>query len=460
MRELVQQERIRPLNDRRTAPGRFVAYWMQASQRAECNHALEYAIERGSELALPVVVFFGVTGKYPEANERHYRFMLEGLAEVRGALEKRGIRFVIRAVSPEKGILDLSREAALVVVDRDYVRHTRAWRSDAARGMKCPLVQVETNVVVPVEEASPKEEYAAATIRPKIMKKLDRFMVPLGKQTPRRDSLGMDIPSLDISDVERTLSRLKIAKFARPVGGPRGGTSEAKKRLRAFVATKLARYAELKNDPNADSLSLMSPYLHFGQISPLFIALEVAKKGGRGSKEYLEELVVRRELSMNFVFYNTRYDSFEGLPEWSRKTLLEHARDRREYVYEHEEFEEARTHDPYWNAAQEEMRITGTMHGYMRMYWGKKILEWSRTPEEAYRIALALNNAHELDGRDANGFAGVAWCFGKHDRPWQRRAVFGMVRYMNANGLRRKFDADAYVERIARLKAAATGVTD
>jgi deoxyribodipyrimidine photo-lyase len=458
MREIVPQERIRLLNDRPTAPGRFVVYWMQASQRAECNHALEYAIERANELALPVVVFFGVTSKYPEANERHYRFMLEGLAEVRGALEKRGIKFVVRAVSPEKGAVEISRKAALVVVDRDYVRHTRAWRGSAARAMSCPLVQVETNVVVPVEEASPKEEYAAATMRPKIMKKFDRFMAPLRMRTPRRDSLGLRIPSLDVSDVEGLLARLNIDRSVRAVEIPRGGTSEAKRRLRAFIATKLARYAELKNDPNADCLSGMSPYLHFGQISPLFIALEVAKKGGRGSKAYLEELVVRRELSMNFVFYNTRYDSFDGLPDWSRKTLLEHAKDRREYVYKCEEFEDARTHDPYWNAAQDEMRLTGTMHGYMRMYWGKKILEWSRTPKEGYRIALALNNAYELDGRDANGFAGVAWCFGKHDRPWQRRAVFGMVRYMNANGLRRKFDADAYVERVERLKAAAKGI--
>jgi deoxyribodipyrimidine photo-lyase len=441
------------LNDRRVAPGRFVVYWMQASQRVECNHALEHAIEQANGLGLPVIVFFGLTESYPEANERHYRFMLEGLAEVGASLERRGMRFIVRPVPPEQGIVELSKEAALVVVDRDYLRHTRAWREIAARGMKCPLVQIETNVVVPVEEASTKEEYAAATIRPKIMKKLDRFMVPLRAHAPRRDSLGMDMESLDVSDVEGALSRLKIARFPRAAGGPRGGTSEAKRRCRAFIATKLVHFAESRNDPNADCLSGMSPYLHFGQISPLAIALEVVKKGGPGSKEYLEELIVRRELSMNFVFHNVRYDSFEGLPEWSRRTLLEHAKDRREYVYEREDLESARTHDPYWNAAQEEMRITGTMHGYMRMYWGKKILEWTRSPKEAYRIALALNNAYELDGRDPNGFAGVAWCFGKHDRPWRRRGVYGSVRYMNAGGLRRKFDADAYVQRIERLKA-------
>jgi deoxyribodipyrimidine photo-lyase len=456
MREIVQHERIKLLNDRAAARGRFVLSWMQAAQRVECNHALEYAIGRANELALPVVVYFGLTEKYPEANERHYRFMLEGIAGVRDALGKRGIKLVVRAVSsPEKGAIELSKDAALVVVDRDYLRHTRAWRDVAAREMKCPLVQVETNVVVPVEEASPKEEYAAATIRPKIMKQLGRFMAPLGALRPKRDSLALRIPSLDISDAGAALARMKIDRSVRGIEGPRGGTSEAKRRLRAFIAAKLPHFADLRNDPNADCLSGMSPYLHFGQISPLFIALEVAKKGGAGSKEYLEELVVRRELSMNFVFYNERYDSFEALPDWARKTLREHAKDRREYVYGAEAFENARTHDPCWNAAQDEMRVTGTMHGYMRMYWGKKILEWSRTPEEGYRIALALNNKYELDGRDPNGYAGVAWCFGKHDRPWQRRAVFGMVRYMNANGLRRKFDADAYVERVARLKAAA-----
>ncbi len=430
---------------------------MQAAQRAECNHALEYAVGRGNELGLPVVACFGLTAKYPEANERHYRFMLDGLAETRAALEKRGIKLVVRAVpSPDALAVELAENAALAVVDRDYLRHAREWRARAARRMKCPLVQVETNVIVPVEEASPKEEYAAATIRSKIVKKLDRFMTPLPARMPKRDSLGLRIPSLDIADSGAALARLAgLDRSVRALESPRGGTSEAKRLLRAFIATKLARFGVERNDPNAGCVSGMSPYLHFGQISPLVVALEIVKRGGPGSKEYLEELVVRRELSMNFVYYNERYDAYEGLPEWARKTLRERAKDRREYVYDREAFETARTHDPYWNAAQDEMRITGSMHGHMRMYWGKKILEWSRTPEEAYGIALALNNKYELDGRDPNGFAGVAWCFGKHDRPWQRRAVFGMVRYMNANGLKRKFDADAYVERVARLKRGA-----
>jgi deoxyribodipyrimidine photo-lyase len=151
---------------------------------------------------------------------------------------------------------------------------------------------------------------------------------------------------------------------------------------------------------------------------------------------------------MNFVNFNDRYDSYDCLPEWAKQTLRAHKSDRRQYQYSFEELEEARTHDPYWNAAQREMVLFGKMHNYMRMYWGKKILEWTRKPEDAFRVALQLNNKYELDGRDPNGFTGVAWCFGKHDRPWQERKVFGKVRYMNAEGLRRKFDMDAYVRRV------------
>jgi deoxyribodipyrimidine photo-lyase len=196
----------------------------------------------------------------------------------------------------------------------------------------------------------------------------------------------------------------------------------------------------------------MSPYLHFGQISPLFIALEVLRHSDSAKNAYLEELIVRRELSYNFIFYNRDYDKFAALPPWTERTLNYHARDKREYVYSLEQFEKAQTHDPYWNAAQKEMVLTGKMHGYMRMYWGKKILEWTQNPRTGFRIALYLNNKHELDGRDPNGFAGVAWCFGKHDRAWAERPVFGKIRYMNAAGLKRKFDADAYVKRVEALE--------
>jgi deoxyribodipyrimidine photo-lyase len=191
----------------------------------------------------------------------------------------------------------------------------------------------------------------------------------------------------------------------------------------------------------------LSPYLHFGQISPSYTASEVGSYGGPNSDAFLEELIVRRELSMNFNHFNPKYDSFSGLPDWAKKTLLERQEDLRKYLYTMEDLEKALTHDPYWNTAQKEMVITGKMHGYMRMYWGKKILEWTATPQDAFETALYLNNKYELDGRDPNGFTGVAWCFGNHDRPWARRPIFGNIRYMSEDGLKRKFDADKYTRK-------------
>jgi len=448
---MIQAERIQVLNRKKIRVGDYVLYWMQASQRAEYNHALEYAIMTANELGKPVIVFFGITDDFPEANERHYYFMLEGLREVHSSLEKKGIRLIIRHVSPPAGAIELAKRASLVIVDRGYLKIQRQWRRQVATGIACPLIQVESDVVVPIEEASPKEEYAAATIRPKIRKKLDYYLVPLKKSKPKVDSLDWTFDTLEVRDVERAISRLRIDRSVKRTDRFRGGASEAKKYLRDFLRKKLDHFQELRNDPTTDYLSHMSPYLHFGQISPLDIALKVMATGSRGREAYLEELVVRRELSMNYVFYKRDYDSFGGLPEWAQRTLLGHQKDTREYVYTHEELEEARTHDPYWNAAQEEMRVTGKMHGYMRMYWGKKILEWRRNPKDAFKVALYLNNKYEIDGRDPNGFTGVAWCFGKHDRPWRERSIFGKVRYMNDRGLNRKFDADRYVEKIKRI---------
>jgi deoxyribodipyrimidine photo-lyase len=445
---MIQKERVRLLNEKSVRKRKYVLYWMQASQRAEYNHALEFAILKANELRQPLIVFFGITDQFPEANERHYTFMLEGLKEVKDSLRKRGIQMVIRHETPEAGALRLATRASIAVVDRGYLRIQRAWREDASRRMECPLLQVESDVIVPVEETSAKEEYAAATIRSKLKRNLDAFLVPLKEYEPILDSLSLDFDSFDIDDLEKIISKLRIDRSVNRVGSFHGGTKEAKSHLETFLDSKLDRFPELRNDPTLDYVSHMSPYLHLGQISPLYIALQVSKSGSPGMEAFLEELIIRRELSMNFVFYNQKYDSFEAIPDWAKKTLKVHQKDKRSYLYSLKELEGAKTHDPYWNAAQKEMLHTGKMHGYMRMYWGKKILEWTRSPEEAFRNVLYLNNKYELDGRDANGFTGVAWCFGKHDRPWGERPIFGNVRYMNDKGLKRKFDADGYVRMI------------
>jgi deoxyribodipyrimidine photo-lyase len=451
---MIHPERVQRLNFEDVRHGDFVLYWMQASQRAECNHALEYAIERANELNQPLVALFGITDSYPDANLRHYAFMLEGLRETQAALRERGIQLVVRQESPEHAAVEMARSASLVVTDRGYVRLQRKWREHVARLAPCSVVQVETDVVVPIKVVSKKEEYAAATIRAKIHRHLDDYLVPLAERKLRRDSLGLRLGGLDLSDVDAVLAGLDVDRSVPRQSFYLGGTTRARAWLDDFIERKLDDYAERRNDPSLGIWSNMSPYLQFGQVSPLYIALRV--RDARGAKQdakdaYLEELIVRRELSMNFVAQNPHYDTYRCLPHWAKATLATHKADNREYVYTARQLEEARTHDPYWNAAMREMVVTGKMANYMRMYWGKKILEWTRTPEFAFRTALRLNNRYFLDGRNPNSFAGVAWCFGKHDRPWGERPIFGMVRYMNANGLRRKFDVDRYVRQVEAL---------
>jgi len=450
---MIAKERIAGLNTRDPVAGDYVLYWMQAAQRAEANPALEYAIKLANESRKPCLAFFGLTECFPEANIRHLAFMLEGLKETQSSLADRGVKLIVRKISPEKGAVELGNAASTVVTDRGYLRIQKSWRAKAAEELRCPLVQVETEVVVPVETASPKEEYAAATFRPKIRKVLDAYLIPQTEHKPLRDSLARKEGSLDLDDLEDILAGLKTDRKVAPSPFYRGGTTEAKKRLRLFLRERLDHFSDLRNNPSLDYLSHLSPYLHFGQISPVWIALKAAETKSPGAEAFFEELVVRRELASNFVHYNDRYDTPASLPAWARATLDEHAGDPRPYIYSREELEAGKTHDPYWNAAQREMVVAGKMHGYMRMYWGKKILEWSPTPNEAWAAALYLNNKYEIDGRDPNGFAGVAWCFGKHDRPWGKRPIFGAVRYMNDKGLKRKFDVDQYVRNVAKMEA-------
>ncbi|MFC1905271.1 deoxyribodipyrimidine photo-lyase [Chloroflexota bacterium] len=444
---MIQEERIKYLNRKSPQKADFVLYWMQASQRTEYNHALEFAINQANQLKLPLIVYFGLTDKFPEANERHYHFMLEGLKWVQGSLRNRGIGMVIQRVSPEIGAVKLAKKASLLICDRGYLNIQKKWRGHVSENIECQLIQVETDVVVPVEISSNKEEYSAATLRSKIKPILNNYLVSMGEQTAEIDSTKLDFESYDISDTSKAVAGLVIDRNVKSSPLYNGGTEEARRHLNEFINKKMANYDKSRNDPNENCLSNLSPYLHFGQISPLYVALEISRQNTKNSDAFLEELIVRRELSMNFVHHNPYYDSYKGLPKWVKQTLAEHQKDARRYLYSREVLEQANTHDPYWNAAQREMIATGKMHGYMRMYWGKKILEWTSDHEEAYATALYLNNKYELDGRDPNGFTGVAWCFGKHDRPWARRAIFGNVRYMSAEGLKRKFDVEIYARK-------------
>ncbi|HSA80844.1 MAG TPA: deoxyribodipyrimidine photo-lyase [Geminicoccaceae bacterium] len=452
---MIRDARIRQLNDRQPTAGDYVLYWMQQSQRAAGNPALECAISAANRHRLPVLVGFGLTDAYPEANRRHYAFMLQGLQEVERALRQRGIGFVIRRGEPAGVAIDLAARAALVVCDRGYLRHQKQWRAAVARASPCRVVQVEGDVVVPVEEASDRHEVAARTLRPKLNRLWDDYLTGLDETAVERDAKTLRLKSdVDLADVEQALDRLDLDGSVAPVRRFRGGTSAARERLGSFLEGGLAGYAAGRSEPGAFQCSQLSPYLHFGQISPVEIALEVrAAAAGKADdrSSYLEELIVRRELSMNFVNFNERYDRYDCLPDWAQDTLSAHRADRREHTYSIQQLERDDTHDRYWNAAMSEMIHTGYMHNYMRMYWAKKILEWSPTPEDAFATTLRLNNKYFLDGRDANSYANVAWTFGLHDRPWPERPVFGKVRYMNAKGLERKFDMKSYLYAVDRL---------
>ncbi len=434
---MIQPARIKPLNDMPLREGAsYVLYWMGLSQRARFNPALEYAVEEANKLGLPVLVCYGIAEGFPEVNARHWAFLLEGMAEVGPALAKRGIAYVARRQPPVETALLYSKDAALVVCDRNYLKPVRRFYADFAVRARCRVMQVEGEVVVPVETASPKHEVAARTLRPKLRRLLPEYLVPLEERpvAHRADHLSFE-STLDLSDVPKLVASLRADQSVRPVRRFKGGASQAEATLSHYLDARFNHYAQVRGRPEAGAASHMSPYLHFGQISPVAIALKVqaAVTGGEDDKTaYLEELIVRRELAMNHIFYEPNYDSYEAVPAWARKTLDAHRGDKRPYLYTPEQFERGETHDRYWNAAMMEMRETGYMHNHMRMYWGKKILEWSASPEEAFETALRLNNTFFIDGRDANSFTNVTWLFGLHDRPWGPRPVYGNVRSLGA----------------------------
>src|SRR5215208_5507121 len=340
----IQRERVQNLNEADVREGDYVLYWMQSSQRAEQNHALEYAVKRANELDQRLLVVFGLTDDYPEANLRHYTFMLEGLKDVQEALEKRGIKMAVREGSPEEVALDAGKDASLVITDRGYMRPQKKWRKKVAGEAGCLVTQVESDVVVPVELASEKRETAARTLRLRIGEHLEGFLVELTPTKVSKQSLNVKAGGLDLSDIEKLLAGMDLDRSVGALSDLyRGGTSEAKKVFRRFLKRSFDAYEGHRNQPHTDDVSHMSKYLHFGHISPIWLALEArrAKTKKSNIESFVEELVVRRELSMNFVHYTPDYDSYSSLPDWAKKTLEVHKDDEREHTYTREQLENA-----------------------------------------------------------------------------------------------------------------------
>ena len=339
--------------------------------------------------------------------------------------------------------------------DENPMREPNHWRELATKKLKLPLWTVDADVIVP-SKLLEKEQYAARIIRPRLKQRLKQFLTPhfnakakVEWAKPRGLAALPDDGSLDLTEHWKDLDRSVQA-----VDSFKGGTDEALKLLREFVDHKLAHYPEKHGKPELDGTSRLSPYLHFGHIGPHTVvqAVEESKAPRAAKDDFLDQLITWRELSINFVHFNPLYDSIESAPDWAHRTLSQHAHDRRPEHYSRQQLENAETHDDLWNAAQQQMLHAGWMHNYMRMYWAKKILEWSASPAVAYQTAVYLNDKYFLDGRDPDGYAGIAWSIaGKFDRPWFDRPIFGTIRYMSGNAARKKFDAERYIEQMAEL---------
>ena len=445
-------KRLRALNRASRGPGPVI-YWMSRDQRVDDNWALLFAQEMALDAKVPLGVVFALDPSYPSATRRSLGFLLRGLAESARDLGEKGIPFFLLEGPPGQTVPGFASRigAGAVFCDFDPLRAKTAWKSRVAESLACPLFEVDAHNIVPCWAASQKAEYGAYTLRPKLARLLPHFLAEFPPLEKHPFPWEGKVPPIDL---EGTLLRAAPSAAVPEVQSPAPGPSAGKRALAEFVAHRLENYGTIRNDPNRDGCSGLSPYLHFGQVSPQRVALEVSRAsvGEESRKAFLEELVVRRELSDNLCLYNPAYDRPEGFPAWARETLARHAPDPREYLYSLEALENAATSDPLWNAAQARLARTGRLHGYLRMYWGKRILAWSPSGEEALAAVLVLNDRYALDGRDPNGYAGAAWCIGGvHDRPWPERPVFGKIRTMTASGCRRKFDVEAYVRESPSL---------
>jgi deoxyribodipyrimidine photo-lyase len=437
-----------------------VVYWMQRAQRGVDNHAVNLAVHVANELRLPLVVYFAGISNFPHANLRHYAFLQQGLPDIEQDLAKRNISFLMRRApheSHERLLHDV--DAAICIGDENPMREPERWRSELAASIRIPFWTVDADVIVP-SKLIEKAQYGAYTIRPRLYKLLPDYLTPYENPHARYEwkrPKGFYADSL-VEDMTRGWKELD--RSVGPVDAWRGGTHAGLGRLKHFTSKVLLHYEKTRDQPELDGTSAMSPYLHYGQVGPQTIALAVQAAATEDSRlkaakeSYFNELIVWRELAINFVKYTPAYDTHECAENWAKQSIAEHARDERQHIYSLAKLERAETHDELWNAAQIQMVEHGWMHNRMRMYWAKKILEWTPDIATAVKYAIHLNDKYFLDGRDPNGYAGVAWSMlGKFDRPWFDRPIFGKIRYMSGASTGKKFDSKSYIRKMHALKS-------
>ncbi len=464
--ERIQTHERKPGSNHKAPEGDYVLYWMMHSPRSRYNPALDTAIAEANELQLPLIALYVVHTDRPDTNWRHESFRISALSALKATLAKQGVPLIILSAQSAEECLETvakaCEHAGALVMDRGYLRHHRQWQAGLLDRVQLKVTAVEANIVVPVEVASDKREYAARTFRPKILDHLDNYLqrwqqsslertlsageaeslLPLGGKKP------LSLDSLDLNTYLRRHHELDDS--VHPVSQFESGEAAAGKVLEHFLRQRLDRYADDRLMLDDYCVAGISPYLHAGQLSPVEVAYRVSQCHSVAEKHreaLIEELVVRRELAINFVWYEKDYAGFSMLPDWARETLSEHQNDERPHHYTRNELEDAQTHDPYWNAAMQQMKQEGYLHNNLRMYWGKKLLEWTNTPRYAHRIALYFNNRYFLDGRDPASFANVGWLFGLHDRAWQEREVIGKVRPLTARGMEQKYALKTWLEK-------------
>jgi deoxyribodipyrimidine photo-lyase len=443
----LNQKRIKTILKEQKKRGPIL-YWMSRDQRICDNWALIYAQQEALKSKKPVIVLFCLQSAFMNTIERSYVFMIEGLKELAKELKNKNIPFLIFNGLPEKIIPEFIEQYSIsqIVTDFSPLKIKQIWIENIKNHINIPFYEIDTHNIVPCWEASNKKEYAAYTLRPKIKKLLNIYLEKFPKiiYHPFEWSFQYKEPEweklINFNNIKQTNYKLNFIP----------GEKAALKILLNFIENKIKNYAADRNNPNLDGTSNLSPYLHFGQISAQRVVLEAMKVRSIGTLKgtFYDEIIIRRELSDNFCYYEQNYDNFNCFHSWAKESLNAHRNDQREYVYTLDEFENAKTHDGLWNAAQLQMVKYGKMHGYLRMYWGKKILEWTETPEDAMKIAIFLNDKYELDGRDPNGYAGIAWSIGgMHDRAWSERMIFGKIRYMSYNGMKKKFNISQYIDK-------------
>lgn len=479
----VPDVRVRPLNAAPTRPDRrYILYWMTAFRRVRWSFALDRAVEHARALSRPLVILEGLRAGYPHASDRHHRFVLEGMRDTARLLEGRPVLYhpyVEPTPGAGKGLLEALAAQACVVVADDWPCFFLPRMLEAAAGrLDVRLEAVDGNGLLPLR-ATDRVFTTAHSFRIHLQKVLADHLAHAPSPDPLARARLAPPPRLPREvlarwpafDGDLDLSRLPIDHGVPPSTCFEGGWSEAERRLTRFVTERLGRYAEDRDEPSIDGTSRLSPYLHFGHASTHRVLDAIARaegwtpdrlgrsKGGAKvgwwglsapAEAFLDQLVTWRELGFNRCAHAPDdYDRYESLPAWARQTLEEHADDPREHLYDLATLEGARTHDALWNAAMRQLLREGWFHNYLRMLWGKKLLEWSPEPREALRRMIALMDRHSLDGRDPNSYSGYFWVLGRYDRAWPTRPIYGKVRSMSSARTAQKVDVRAYLERYA-----------